>query len=247
MTFRLRAEPRVPLSTRPTNGAELIRQQSPEMHSRSSLFRRLRTVRYVIVITCVNRSDCLPVFLGLLTSVVLGVASAFMAAVAWRATALIVPGTGTPNANVVTELHADTPATTTCRDRVRRARGCNTYPGTDLFGINYPGSRSGRLPFNNWCPGLTCDTWNESVGEGVTAPRRPVEALVGQPGASRSSYSATPRAASVVGLEKMAAGQPDPGQKARMQIVTIGNIGNPERRAVAAARPLLGHDPDPGT
>jgi hypothetical protein len=37
------------------------------------------------------------VFLALLTSVLLGVASAFMAALALGATALIVPGTGTHN------------------------------------------------------------------------------------------------------------------------------------------------------
>ena len=41
-------------------------------------------------------------FLALLTTVVLGVASAFMASLALgAATALIVPGTGTPNANIV--------------------------------------------------------------------------------------------------------------------------------------------------
>ena len=42
--------------------------------------------------------------LAFLTTVVLGVASAFMAAFALgAATALIVPGTGTPNANIVAD------------------------------------------------------------------------------------------------------------------------------------------------
>ena len=42
------------------------------------------------------------VVLAVLTSTILGVASAFMAAFALgAATALIVPGTGTPNANIV--------------------------------------------------------------------------------------------------------------------------------------------------
>ena len=42
------------------------------------------------------------VVLSLLSAVVLGITSAFMAAFALgAATALIVPGTGTPNANVV--------------------------------------------------------------------------------------------------------------------------------------------------
>ena len=43
------------------------------------------------------------VVLAVLTSTVLGVASAFMASLALGATALIVPGTGTPNANIVTD------------------------------------------------------------------------------------------------------------------------------------------------
>jgi hypothetical protein len=40
-------------------------------------------------------------FLALLTTVVLGVVSAFIASLALGATALIVPGTGTPNGNIV--------------------------------------------------------------------------------------------------------------------------------------------------
>jgi hypothetical protein len=44
------------------------------------------------------------VVLAILTTAILGVGSAFMSALALgAATALIVPGTGTPNANIVTD------------------------------------------------------------------------------------------------------------------------------------------------
>jgi hypothetical protein len=103
------------------------------------------------------------VFLALLTSVVLGVASAFMAALALGATALIVPGTGTPNANVVMGYMEN------ARDRYMTTTSC-VGDGCTLSGINYPASfwPLGFPPFpSSWCPGLTCDTWNVSVGEGV--------------------------------------------------------------------------------
>ena len=104
-------------------------------------------------------------FLAFLTTVVLGVASAFMAAFALgAATALIVPGTGTPNANIVKDYlqHADRPV-------YQRRSTQAAHPPTiaTLTGIDYPASFWPLGFIGNWCPGYSCDTWNVSVGKGV--------------------------------------------------------------------------------
>ena len=102
-------------------------------------------------------------FLAILTTVVLGVASALMAAFALgAATALIVPGTGTPNANNVDKYlqHA--------ADRyIAPFEPCSTANNCNLVGIDYPASFFPLGFIGNWCPGYKCDTWNKSVGTGV--------------------------------------------------------------------------------
>src|SRR5919198_46202 len=99
--------------------------------------------------------------LALLTSVVLGVASAFMASLALGATALIVPGTGTHNANDIDGYNSNaldryiTPFSPTCQ---------NTTCGTNA--IEYPASFWPLGFIGDWCPGYKCDTWNTSVATG---------------------------------------------------------------------------------
>jgi hypothetical protein len=103
------------------------------------------------------------VVLSLLSAAVLGVTSAFMAAFALgAATALIVPGTGTPDANVVENYREH------AADRyIAPFEPCSTTDGCDLVGIDYPASFWPLGFIGNWCPGFQCDTWNESVGTGV--------------------------------------------------------------------------------
>src|SRR6476659_6699411 len=115
-------------------------------------------------------------FLALLTTVVLGVASAFMAALALgAATALIVPGTGTPNANNVADYlsHAtDRFIAPFVKDPTTPPPGqplCTSTNGCALKGIDYPASFWPLGFIGNWCPGYSCDTWNVSVGNGVDA------------------------------------------------------------------------------
>lgn len=88
------------------------------------------------------------------TAVVLGIGSVLTSAVTLAATtALIVPGTGTPNANVIdnflTNVRTYYLAQTPCGDQC------------DLDGINYPAS---LWPLVG---GLTGDKWDNSVGTGV--------------------------------------------------------------------------------
>ena len=102
------------------------------------------------------------VVLAVLTSTVLGVASAFMASLALGTTALIVPGTGTPNANIVTDYLKNAndryiePFNPVCANN-----GCNPT------GVDYPAAFWPLFFIGNWCLGLSCDTWDVSVGTGV--------------------------------------------------------------------------------
>jgi hypothetical protein len=101
--------------------------------------------------------------LGLLSSVFLGVAMALTAAVSLAATALIVPGTGTPNANIVSNYMEN------ARSRyLAPFTPCTSAADCDLLGINYDAT-FWPIPIGNWCPGLSCPTWNESVGSGVAS------------------------------------------------------------------------------
>src|SRR5262245_50095717 len=102
--------------------------------------------------------------LALVTSVVLGATSAFMAAFALGAvgtTALIVPGTGTPDASMVTNYMQQ------ARSRYLAPFTSCTNASCHLDGVAYPASFWPLGFIGNWCPGFQCDTWNESVGTGV--------------------------------------------------------------------------------
>jgi len=104
-------------------------------------------------------------FLALLTTTALGVASAFMAALALGATvtALIAPGTGTHNANDIKGYNANIVS------RYLGGTDCTAAGNTcDPNAIEYPASFWPLGFLGNWCPGYKCDTWNQSVGTGVS-------------------------------------------------------------------------------
>ncbi|WP_319430556.1 PE-PPE domain-containing protein [Mycobacterium sp. RTGN5] len=93
--------------------------------------------------------------LALFAAVILGIGSVLTSAVALAATTgLIVPGTGTSNANLVDGF------LTNVRDYYLGATSCDT--SCDLQGINYPAS---LWPLVG---GLQGDKWDDSVGTGVT-------------------------------------------------------------------------------
>ena len=105
------------------------------------------------------------IFLPLVTAVVLAITSAFMSALALGAVALIVPGTGTHNIN---PPNAVIGYKENARDRFIAPAdpSCTEAKGCVLVGVDYPATFF-PIPFPGWCPGLSCDTWNVSVGEGV--------------------------------------------------------------------------------
>lgn len=109
--------------------------------------------------------------LSLLSTAVLGAMTALMAAVSLAATALIVPGTGTPNANGVTSYLENFRdyymQGTPCTDDVNCPKWDPLSPEDGgLLGVNYPAS-FWPIPLPGWCPNLSCDTFNVSVDTGV--------------------------------------------------------------------------------
>ena len=98
--------------------------------------------------------------LGLLSTAVLGAMTALMAAVSLAATALIVPGTGTPNANVVGNYMPN------FRDYYMQETECTAATSCDLDGVNYYAS-FWPLPLPGWCDPGRCEKFDVSVADGV--------------------------------------------------------------------------------
>jgi hypothetical protein len=105
--------------------------------------------------------------LTLLSAVILGVASTVTAAVSLAAYAVIMPGTGTHNVNTAVGYRPNV------RDYYMTCTPCTqaACPDTNLVGVDYPATfwPFGIFPFpSSWCPGLSCDKWDVSVGTGVS-------------------------------------------------------------------------------
>src|SRR5262245_34542176 len=168
--------------------------------------------------------------LAILTSTVLGIASAFMAAFAiGAATALIVPGTGTPNANIVENYMAHA-ADRYIAPFVTDAMGdpvCTSMNGCHLDGVNYPASFWPLGFIGNWCPGYQCDKWDVSVGTGVqnldTALRDTLDNTTGD--IIIFGYS---QGGAVVSNELRNIGDLTPEELSRLSVVMIGNAYNPD-------------------
>ncbi|MCT7658270.1 PE-PPE domain-containing protein [Mycobacterium deserti] len=104
------------------------------------------------------------VVLGVLSTAALGVLTAIMAAVSLAATALIVPGTGTPDAQDkplymghAVERYV-TPFEPDC-----------TVANCNPTSAEYPASFFPLVIFPGWCDPGRCETWNTSVEQGVAS------------------------------------------------------------------------------
>jgi len=160
--------------------------------------------------------------LAILSSVVLGVTSAFMAALALGATtALVVPGTGTPNANIVTNYMEN------ARSRYMAPFTSCTDNTCDLQGVNYPASFWPLGFIGNWCPGFTCDTWNDSVDTGVQNLDGELRGLLNTTSDNIVIFGYS-QGGAVVSDELRNLGDLTPEERARLSVVTIGNAFNPD-------------------
>lgn len=158
---------------------------------------------------------------AIVATIGLWIASTFAAALAFGAIALIVPGTGTHNIGTV-EGYKENAA-----DRFINNSGipCSSEDGCQLLGVDYPAS-FWPIPLPGWCPGLTCDTWNTSVGKGVTQLGNELTAVVRTAPADEEiiifGYS---QGGAVVSRAMYDIPEE---QRDRITVVTIGNINNPQ-------------------
>ncbi|MBB2770837.1 UNVERIFIED_ORG: hypothetical protein GGE11_001750 [Mycolicibacterium obuense] len=164
------------------------------------------------------------VITSLVATVVLWIASTFAAALAFGAIALIVPGTGTHNIGTVTGYKEN------AADRFIDPSGvdCTSLNGCDLLGVDYPAS-FWPIPLPGWCPGLTCDTWNKSVGEGVTNLNTELATVLAD-GANAGEQIAVfgySQGGAVVSRAMYDIAELDEETRDRITVVTIGNINNP--------------------
>lgn len=160
---------------------------------------------------------------ALIGSLGLTIAAAFSASLAFGATALIVPGTGTHN------VLTNKPYRDNAADRYINPAGvpCTSTDGCDIQGVDYPATFFPLVIFSGWCPNLSCDTWNVSVNTGVENLDTALEPFK-QPGNTEDvivfGYS---QGGAVVSREMYNLANLSDEEKARISVVTIGNINNP--------------------
>jgi hypothetical protein len=163
--------------------------------------------------------------ISLLVSLALCIASTFAAALAFGAIALIVPGAGTHNIGTVTGYKEN------AADRFINPSGvpCTSEDGCDLLGVGYPAS-FWPIPLPGWCPGLTCDTWNESVGEGVTNLNTQLGTVLANPANANEQIAVFgySQGGAVVSRAMYDIAKLDKATRDRITVVTIGNINNPQ-------------------
>lgn len=113
----------------------------------------------------IARRSVLTVF-ALLTAVFLTVASVLGMAVALAATALIVPGTGTPKAGEVQDYMTNALKYYIAPSDGWSPSGCTTTANCDLKPIDYP-AQFWPIPLPGW-GGLDGAKWDVSTGEGLS-------------------------------------------------------------------------------
>jgi hypothetical protein len=162
------------------------------------------------------------IVVSLIASVALGLASAFTAAFAFGATALIVPGTGTPNATNVGQYMEN------ARDYYMGGTKCANGGCTDadLHSIVYPASFYPLSFIPGWCD-ANCQKWDVSVQDGVNDLHQQLLGALADPNEHIVIFGYS-QGGAVVSNELRALGTTlTPEQKARIQVVMIGNIDNP--------------------
>lgn len=156
-----------------------------------------------------------------MSTALFGVITAIMSAVSLAATALIVPGTGTPDAQ-------DKPmymGNAVDRYVTPFVPGC-TADTCDPTSAKYPASFFPLVIFPGWCEPGRCETWNTSVEQGVESLTGLVSTTEDPDGLVLFGYS---QGGAVVSdtLRDLAANNPSLLEKV-LEVVLIGNIYNPD-------------------
>ncbi|MDT5070453.1 MAG: hypothetical protein QOK02_6608 [Mycobacterium sp.] len=162
------------------------------------------------------------IVVSLIASVALGIASAFTAAFAFGATALIVPGTGTPDATHVAQYMEN------ARDYYMGGTACANGGCTDadLHSIVYPASFYPLSFIPGWCD-TNCQKWDVSVQQGVDDLNTKLMAALADPKEHVVIFGYSQGGAVVSNELRALKDTLTPEQKARIEMVQIGSIDNP--------------------
>lgn len=185
------------------------------------------------------------VMLTVLSTVLLGVVSMVTAAFTLAATALIVPGTGTPNANVVTGYKENATdyyiAPFNLNGQLQPV--CTSTNGCTLAGINYP-AQFWPIPLPGW-GGLSGAKWNDSTGQGIANLDATLTPLLqtATPGNPVIIFGYS-QGGNIVSREKATLSGLTQAQKDSLAFVMIGNTNRPngglfERLAFLGTVPIL--------
>ncbi|WP_319450755.1 MULTISPECIES: PE-PPE domain-containing protein [unclassified Mycobacterium] len=169
------------------------------------------------------------VLVALIGSVGLTIGAAFSAAFAFgAAVALIVPGTGTHNVLDIPEYRGN--AALRYIDPVSGSpQFCTNSNPADCAttGVPYPATFFPLVIFSGWCPGLSCDTWNKSVGTGVTNLDDEVHDQIQADPNQQIVIFGYSQGGAVVSQEMYKLIADPTVDKSKISVVTIGNINNP--------------------
>ncbi len=156
-----------------------------------------------------------------LAAVVLGASSMGAAPTASAVTALVAPGTGTPDANVIAGYLEN------ARDYYMTATPCTIENNCDLVGINYPASFWPLFFRPRWCVPGRCDKWDDSVADGLNSFNSALTNLLATDPDEEIVLFGYSQGGAIVSDQLRLIQDLDPALKERLSVVLIGNIDNP--------------------
>jgi len=158
--------------------------------------------------------------LALACAIVLGVGSTAVAPPATAVTALIAPGTGTPDASVVAGYMQN------ARDYYMTTTPCTIENDCNLIGVNYPATFWPIFFRPRWCVPGRCEKWDVSVADGLNGFNSQLMNLLATTDEEIVLFGYSQGGAIVSDQLRLLADL-DPQLRQRLSVVLIGNIDNP--------------------
>ena len=152
---------------------------------------------------------------------VLGVTSTVAVPEADAVTALVAPGTGTPDANVIAGYLEN------ARDYYMTTTPCTVENDCDVVGINYPASFWPLFFRPRWCVPGRCEKWDVSVADGLNNFNSALTNLLATQPDEEIVLFGYSQGGAIVSDQLRLIQDLDPALKERLSVVLIGNIDNP--------------------
>lgn len=149
-----------------------------------------------------------------------GATSTLSAPPAQAVTALVAPGTGTPDANVIAGYLEN------ARDYYMTTTPCTVENDCTVVGVNYPATFWPLFFRPRWCVPGRCEKWDVSVAEGLNNYNSQLIDLLTTTDEEIVLFGYSQGGAIVSDQLRLIAGI-DPALKERLSVVLIGNIDNP--------------------